>query len=157
MATYNGSNGIQQLREKIKKKGKLLVGESVEKLAITLVDNSPLGVEHYNSSQGVINNDVGDYKNSWTVGIGSPDPSTRAADAAGTGAVADAMIKSKLYNFEDKVYITNNVDHASQVEHGWEERPDYGWKAKDGYHVVAGTVGTANAILQAVANKVSLL
>lgn len=157
MATYDGSNGIAQLRAKIKLKSKMLVGESAEKVAIVMVDNSPLGVEYYSSIQGVVQNDVGDFKNSWAVGLGSPVTSSRPADPAGTAAVADAMAKSKAYNLEDRVYVTNNVDHAEMVEEGWGDNPEYGWKAKEGYHPVRENIGTAKAILAAVAIKVSAL
>ena len=51
--------------------------------------------------------------------------------------------------------ITNSKDYAQQVEEGWEDNPEYGWKAKGGYHVVGNNTGTAAAILEAVANKVS--
>ena len=43
MAVYTGSQGIASLREKIKLKSKMLVGESLEKIATNLVDESPLG------------------------------------------------------------------------------------------------------------------
>lgn len=155
MADYKGSQGIAALREKIKLKSKLLVGESVEKIAITLIDDSPLGAPYYSSRQGLIANDVGDFKNSWTVGLGKVDPTTRGADTEGQGATLDAMTKAGLYNLEDEVFITNSKDYAQQVEEGWEDNPEYGWKAKGGYHVVGNNTGTAEAILEAVANKVS--
>ena len=155
MATYEGSQGISALKAKINKKSKLLVGESLEKIAIHLVDESPLGAEYYASTQGAIQNDVGDFKNSWTVGLGSPDASIRAADTAGTAAVADAIVKGKLYNLEDVTYVTNNVDHAEKVEDGWADNPEYGWKAKEGYHVVGNNIGAAKAICEIVAEKVS--
>jgi hypothetical protein len=155
MATYEGAAGIAKLKEKIKQKSKLLVGESAEKVAIHLVDNSPLGAEFYRSKHGNIENDVGDFKNSWVVGLGHLDPSTRAADSAGTAAVADAITKSKLYNLQENVYVTNSVEHAGMVEDGWGDNPEYGWKAKDGYHIVRDSEPTATAILQAVADKVS--
>ena len=40
MAVYEGKQGIASLREKIKLKSKMLVGESLEKIAVTLVDES---------------------------------------------------------------------------------------------------------------------
>ena len=155
MAVYEGSRGIAALLQKIETKSKLLVGESAEKIATALVDDSPLGAEYYASKQGLIQNDVGDFKNSWNVGLGVPDPSIRAADAAGTAAVADAIAKGKRYNLEEEVYVTNNVDHAEKVEEGWGDNPEYGWKAKDGYHVVSKNITTAQTILEVVANKVS--
>ena len=156
MAVYSGSAGIAQLREKIKQKSKMLVGESAEKVAIFMVESSPLGVEYYRSKQGLIQNDVGDFKNSWAVGLGDSETITRPADAAGTAAVADAIVKGSQYNFQDQVYVTNSVDHAGMVEDGWRDNPEYGWKAKEGYHVVRdGT--TVEAILEAVAEKVSKL
>lgn len=155
MATYEGSQGIAALKAKIRTKSKMLVGESLEKIAILLVDESPLGAPYYASKQGNIQNDVGDFKNSWTVGLGSPDLSTRAADTAGTAAVADAIIKGKRYNLEEVNYVTNNKDYAEMVEDGWKDNPEYGWKAKDGYHVVGNNVGAAKAICELIANKVS--
>ena len=155
MATYEGSQGIAALKAKIKTKSKMLVGESLEKIAILLIDESPLGAEYYASTQGVIQNDVGDFKNSWNVGLGSPDASIRAADTAGTAAVADAIVKGKLYNLEDTSFVTNNVDHAEKVEDGWADNPEYGWKAKEGYHVVGNNIGAAKAICEIVAEKVS--
>lgn len=157
MATYEGSAGIAQLRAKIKQKSKILIGESLEKITTVLVDDSVIGAEYYSSKQGLIQNDAGDFKNSWTVGLGAPDPSTRAADTTGASAVADAITKGKLYNLQDTSYITNNVDHAEMVENGWEDNPVYGWKAKAGYHTVENNVSTAKAILEAVADKVSKL
>lgn len=155
MAVYEGSRGIDALLQKIETKSKLLVGESAEKIATALVDDSPLGAEYYASKQGLIQNDVGDFKNSWNVGLGTPDPSTRVADTAGTAAVADAIVKGKRYNLEEEVYVTNNVDHAEKVEEGWRDNPEYGWKAKDGYHVVSKNISTAKSILEIVADKVS--
>ena len=155
MATYEGSQGIAALKAKIKTKSKMLVGESLEKIAILLVDESPLGAPYYVSKQGNIQNDVGDFKNSWTVGLGSPDISTRAADTAGTAAVADAIVKGKLYNLEEVNYVTNNKDYAEMVEEGWKDNPEYGWKAKDGYHVVGNNIGAAKAICELIATKVS--
>jgi len=157
MAVYSGSAGIAQLREKIKQKSKMLVGESAEKVAVFMVESSPLGVEYYRSKQGLIQNDVGDFKNSWAVGLGDSETITRPADAAGTAAVADAIVKGSQYNFQDQVYVTNSVDHAGMVEDGWEDNPEYGWKAKEGYHVVRDGTTTAEAILEAVAEKVSRL
>ena len=157
MATYNGSKGIVSLKEKIALKSKLLVGESVEKITITLVDDSPLGAPYYQSKQGLVVNDVGDFKNSWSVGLGSIDPTVRPADTEGTAAVVDAITKGKLYNLQDEVYITNSKEYAQMVEEGWEDNPEYGWKAKGGYHVVGNNKGTAVAILEAVAQKVSKL
>ena len=155
MAVYEGSRGIAALLQKIETKSKLLVGESAEKIATALVDDSPLGAEYYASKQGLIQNDVGDFKNSWNVGLGTPDPSARVADTAGTAAVAEAIVKGKRYNLEEEVYVTNNVDHAEKVEEGWRDNPEYGWKAKDGYHVVSKNISTAKSILEIVADKVS--
>ena len=155
MAVYSGSAGISQLREKIKQKSKMLVGESAEKVAIFMVESSPLGVEYYRSKQGLIQNDVGDFKNSWAVGLGDSETITRPADAAGTAAVADAIVKGRQYDFQDQVYVTNSVDHAGMVEDGWRDNHEYGWKAKEGYHVVANNVGAAKAICEIVAEKVS--
>ena len=158
MAVYSGSAGIAQLREKIKQKSKQLVGESAEKVAIFMVESSPLGVEYYRSKQGLIQNDVGDFKNSWAVGLGDSETITRPADAAGTAAVADAMSMSNNYNFEDSAFVTNNVEHADNVDHlGWMPVPEYGWKGKGSYSVMSKGTPTAKAILEAVAEKVSRL
>ena len=157
MAVYEGSQGITALKAKIAMKSKMLVGESLEKIAVTLVDESPLGAPYYQSPTlgEAIKNDVGDFKNSWTVGLGTPDLSTRAADTAGTAAVADAIVKGKRYNLEETNYVTNNKDHAEMVEDGWADNPEYGWKAKQGYHVVGNNVGAAKAICEIVAQKIS--
>lgn len=157
MTIYEGSKGIAALREKIALKSKLLVGESAEKIATVLVDDSPLGAPYYQSKQGLIVNDIGDFKNSWSVGLGAIDPTVRPADTAGTAAVADAIIKGKLYDLQDEVYITNSKEYAQMVEEGWDDNLEYGWKAKGGYHVVGNNTGTAVAILEAVAQKVSKL
>jgi len=138
MAVYEGKQGIASLREKIKLKSKMLVGESLEKI-------------------GLIANDVGDFKNSWSVGLGAVDPTVRSADTDGMGAVLDAIHKNKAYNLEDTAYVTNSIDHAKMVEDGWDDNPEYGWKAKGGYHVVENNTGSAVAILEAVAQKVSKL
>ena len=89
------------------------------------------------------------------VGLGTPNKASRDADAAGTAAVADAVIQGKRYNLEDITYVTNNIDHAEKVEEGWKDNPEYGWKAKDGYHVVEKNAGAAKAICEVVADKVS--
>ena len=157
MAVYEGKQGIASLREKIKLKSKMLVGESLEKIATTLVDESPLGAPYYQSKQGLIANDVGDFKNSWQVAFNTPNTAIREANAEGTGAVVSAISTSKLYNLEDAAFVTNNVEHAEDVEAGWDDNPEYGWKAKGGYHVVGNNVGSAVAILEAVAQKLSKL
>ena len=155
MAVYEGSQGIAALKAKIATKSKMLVGESLEKIAVMLVDDSPLGAEYYHSKQGNIQNDVGDFKNSWSVGIGAPNPTTRGADTAGTAAVADAVIQGKQYNFQEFNYVTNSKDYAEMVENGWAANPEYGWNAKQGYHVVSGNITTANTILAIIATKLS--
>lgn len=157
MAVYEGKQGIASLREKIKLKSKMLVGESLEKIAVTLVDESPLGAPHYPSKQGLIANDVGDFKNSWQVAFNKPNKAIREANAEGTGAVIGAITMSRAYNLEDVSFVTNNVEHAEDVEQGWDDNPEYGWKAKGGYHVVGNNVGSVVAILEAVAQKVSKL
>ena len=155
MATYEGSQGIAALKAKIALKSKMLVGESLEKIAILLIDESPLGAPYYASKLGAKQNDVGDFKNSWMVGLGTPNKASRDADAAGTAAVADAIIQGKRYNLEEVSYVSNNIGHADDVEDGWKDNPEYGWKAKDGYHVVGNNIGAARAICELIANKVS--
>ena len=157
MAVYEGSTGIKALRDKINLKSKMLVGESLEKIATHMVDESPLGAEFYRSKQGLIDNDVGDFKNSWAVGLGGVNHETRPADVNGTAAVADAIVKGKLYNLEEDNFVTNSLDYAQMVEEGWNDNPEYGWKAKGGYHVVGNNIGAAEAILEVVAQKVSKL
>ena len=155
MAVYEGKQGIASLREKIKLKSKMLVGESLEKIAVTLVDESPLGAPYYQSKQGLIANDVGDFKNSWSVGLGAVDTTVRSADTEGMGAVLDAIHKNKAYNLEDTTYVTNSIDHAKMVEDGWDDNPEYGWKAKGGYNVVKGNIITAQTILTFIASRIS--
>ena len=159
MATYEGSSGIAQLKAKIALKSKMLVGESLEKINTHMVDESVVGAKYYlaaNGTAGVVN-DQGDFKNSWNVGIGQADKSIREADTSGAGAIANGIVKGKMYNLQENNYVTNNVDHADLVEDGWKDNPEYGWKAKDGYHVVASNIGAAEAILEVVADKVSKL
>lgn len=155
MAVYEGSTGIKALRDKINLKSKMLVGESLEKIATHMVDESPLGAAYYRSKQGLIDNDVGDFKNSWAVGLGGVNPETRPADVNGTAAVADAIVKGKLYNLEEDNFVTNSLDYAQMVEEGWNDNPEYGWKAKSGYHIVSNNIGASEALLYAVALKVS--
>jgi hypothetical protein len=155
MAIYEGSQGIAALKAKIAMKSKMLVGESLEKITTVLVDDSPLGAEYYHSKQGNIQNDVGDFKNSWAVGVGNINLTTRAADTAGTAAIADAIVKGKTYNLEELNYITNSKDYANMVENGWDANPEYGWKPKEGYHVVSSNIGTAKTIMHIIAEKIS--
>lgn len=155
MATYKGSQGIQQLREKIALKSKMLVGQSLEKIATHLTDESPIGSPYYNSSLGAVENDEGDFKNSWSVGLGGINPTIRPADTTGSGSIADAIVQGKMYNLQEKSYVTNSKDYAVNVENGWEDNPAFGWKAKDGYHLVENSKGVVNAILVSVANRVS--
>ena len=159
MAVYEGKQGIASLKEKIKLKSKMLVGESLEKIAVTLVDESPLGAPYYQSPTlgEAIKNDVGDFKNSWQVAFNKPNKAIREANAEGTGAVIGAITMSRAYNLEDVSFVTNNVEHAEDVEQGWDDNLEYGWKAKGGYHVVENNTGSAVAILEAVAQKVSKL
>lgn len=157
MATYVGTAGIEALKQKNRLKSKLLVGETVTKTVTILTDDSPLGAEYYNSKQGLIQNDVGDFKNSWSVGFNIPDPTTRAADTTGAGSIVDGIVKGNRYNLQETVFITNSVDHAAQVENGWKDNPEYGWKAKDGYHVVSKNVDTVIYLMNLVALKVSRL
>ena len=157
MAIYEGSQGITALKTKIAMKSKKLVGESLEKIAVMLVDESPLGAPYYQSPTlgEAIKNDVGDFKNSWQVAFNKPNKAIREANAEGTGAVIGAITMSKAYNLEDVSFVTNNVEHAEDVEQGWKDNPEYGWKAKDGYHVVGNNIGAAKAICEIVAQKIS--
>ena len=157
MAIYEGSQGIAALKAKIAMKSKMLVGESLEKIAVMLVDESPLGAPYYQSPTlgEAIKNDVGDFKNSWQVAFNKPNKAIREANAEGTGAVIGAITMSRAYNLEDVSFVTNNVEHAEDVEQGWDDNPEYGWKAKQGYHVVGNNVGAAKAICEIVAQKIS--
>ena len=157
MAVYEGSAGIKALKDRINLKSRMLVGESLEKINTHMVDESPLGAKFYNSTLGLVQNDVGDFKNSWTVGIGTANPSSRSADTTGSAAVADGIVKGKIYNLEKNSFVTNNVGHADKVEEGWDANAEFGWNAKGGYHIVANNVSAAEAILEAVAQKVSKL
>ena len=127
MAVYEGSQGIASLREKIRLKSKMLVGESLEKIAITLVDESPLGAPYYQSPTlgEAIKNDVGDFKNSWQVAFNKPNKAVREANTEGTGAVIGAITMSRAYNLEDVSFVTNNVEHAEDVEQGGVDNPEY--------------------------------
>ena len=121
MAIYEGSQGIAALKAKIAMKSKMLVGESLEKIAVMLVDESPLGAEYYASKQGAIQNDVGDFKNSWTVGLGTPNLSTRAADAAGTASSTTTADASSNAGTDDgrEVYARPEVCRPEQCRQRW--------------------------------------
>lgn len=151
MATYSGQSGIDELKAKIRKKSEQLVQESTKQILTLIVDESPLGIDVYNSKHGPIYNDIGDFKNSWTVGIDGVDTSTRDADKYGAGALAAGYSTIKTYTLQNNIYVTNSIEYAKQVEYGWTENPSYGWRAKDGYHVVSSNVGIALSILQNVA------
>lgn len=155
MATYSGKAGVEALKKKIALKSNLMVGESTTRVATLLVDASPLGSPYYNSKQGLILNDVGDYKNSWKVSLNGYDAGTRVADRTGAAAVADAIHQGKIYNMQERVFITNSTEQAYNIENGWEDNPTYGWKAKAGYGVVKHNKQAAIGILEAVAFKVS--
>lgn len=157
MAVYSGASGIESLRKKILQKSKLLVQESVQQIAMHLVDESPVGVEIYPSKFGDVTNIAGDFKNSWSVGLGSVNNATRGPDKSGAGAIAGSISASRSYDLEDSVFITNSIEYANEVEHGWGDRPEYGWHARKGYGVVANSTETAVAVLHAVADKVSAL
>lgn len=154
MAKYSGSQGIEALRKKIKLKSETLMRETSLSILNFVVDTSPIGAPIYNSKSGAVYNDVGDYKNSWTLGIGVARPVVRDGDASGAYAIRDGNLTMRNYKLEDKIYITNATGHAKNVEFGWEANTEYGWKPKDGYHVVAQTTPTAIAIANAVAIKV---
>lgn len=155
MAVYSGIKGITALRAKVKQKSKMLVGESATKLATVVTDASPVGAPYYASNKGAISNDQGDFKNSWVVGLGVSESITRPADSTGAASIADAIVKGKSYNLQEFVYLTNDIDHAVMVENGWQDNPEYGWKAKGGYSVVGSNIGVAKTILNLVAEKVS--
>lgn len=155
MATYEGSTGIKALKDKINMKSRMLVGESLEKITVHMTNVSVIGAEFYRSVKGNIENDNGQYKNSWVVGLGTPSLVTREGDTTGAASVADAITKATRYNLEPSSYITNNTDYAQMVETGWNDNPEYGWKAKDGYHVVAKNIGAVQAILLMTATKIS--
>ena len=110
MTTYEGTTGIAQLKAKIKQKSKLLIGESAEKVAVHLIDNSVIGAPYYGVKGGeAVENDQGDFKNSWQVGLGDADRTIREADPSGSAAIANAIVKGKAYNMQEKVYVTNNA------------------------------------------------
>ena len=58
MATYEGAAGIAKLKEKIKQKSKLLVGESAEKIAIHLIDNSVIGGQYWGNGVNALPCDI---------------------------------------------------------------------------------------------------
>lgn len=157
MAVYSGAAGIAALRKRVLQKSRLLVGESVQAITERLVDESPVGLETYPSKFGNVTNIAGDFKNSWSVGLGYVNDTVRGPDKTGAGAISGAMLVGRFYNLESSVFITNSTEHASEVEHGWGDRPEHGWHARKGYNVVANNTEIAVAILHAVAGKVSTL
>lgn len=157
MATYTGKAGIAQLKANLELKAKTLMGETIQQVTTLLVDESPVGADNYRSKQGLVANARGDFKNSWVVGLGEKNNTTRHADTTGAGAIAGAMIARRTYNMQELVYITNNLPYANNVEKGWDDNPIYGWKAKDGYGVVQHTQTMIPLILTSIATKVKTL
>lgn len=155
MATYTGSTGIKNLRDKINRDSKRLVGNVIEGVTKLMVDESPVGEAFYPSKDGGVFNDEGDYKNSWAVGLGHVNPEVRAADTTGSAAIAEGIIAASRYDLEDKVYITNSRDHAENVEYGWGANPEKGWKPKEGYKVVTNNIGAAKTIVEITASSLA--
>jgi len=154
MAVYKGKESLRVLKTKLKRQSTELLQRSVERVVETLVDNSPVGAQTYHSKLGTIYNDQGDYKNGWAVGVNTVSSETRGADTSGSGAIADAIAESRNVTLKSKIYITNNVDHAANVEYGWEENDLYGWNAKAGYEVVENTRDQIKALLVSTAIEV---
>ena len=134
--------------------------ESVENVTTMIVEASVVGEAVYPSKMGAFTNDeVGEYKNSWMVGIGTPDTSTRGGDISGGEAINEAKDSMALYDFEEDIYITNNTVQAEMIEDGWNSekspmRADLGWKDKSGYGIVSGNVGRAKSIILETFEKV---
>lgn len=154
MAVYRGRESLRVLKTKLKRQSEELLQKSVERVVEVLVDNSPVGADEYLSKLGPVPNEAGDFKNGWAVGVNSPSSATRGADESGSGAIAAAMAESRNVTLKSKVYITNNVHYAGNVEHGWDANLLYGWKAKEGYHVVENTKDQLRAILTTTAIEV---
>lgn len=154
MAVYRGKESLRVLKTKLKRQSEELLQKSVERVVEVLVDNSPVGADEYLSKLGPVPNEAGDFKNGWFVGVGSINNGSRGADESGSGAIADSMAASKAVTLKSKVFITNNVHYAGNVENGWDANFLYGWKAKEGYHVVENTHAQINSILTATAIEV---
>lgn len=155
MPKYKGLVGINSLREKIKNKSNKLVADAAFEIAQLVIEESPVGDEEYYSPtfDANIKNEAGDFKNSWSVGLDNINFETRDADPTGAGAFIDAEVNLMRYNLDDKVYITNSISYASNVEDGWQDNAFYGWKAKEGYKVVEDNIDNAVEILKRTANK----
>lgn len=155
MGKYSGLQGIASLKDKIRKKSNKLVADSAFAITQMIIDESPVGSEMYYSPtlMDVVDNEVGDFKNSWSVGIGKVNYETRDADPTGADAFISAEIDLMKYNLESNVYVTNSIEYAGNVEDGWLDNPTYGWKAKEGYKVVEKNIDNAVAILYQTANR----
>lgn len=154
MAVYKGKESMRILKTKLKRQSTELLQKSAERVVEVLVDNSPVGADSYLSKLGPVPNEAGDFKNNWAVGVNSINNSLRGADESGSGAIAGAMADSKAITLKSKIYITNNVHYAGNVEDGWDANLLYGWKAKAGYGVVENTTAQVNAILTSTAIEV---
>jgi hypothetical protein len=162
MAEYKGSQGIAALKKKLELQANMLGQLAAMSVARHIVDESPVGVDIYPSAVGGVENDPGDFKNSWKVGVGAVDYDIREADASGLGAYAEAPTDAARFDHrrQDEIYVTNSVDHAGQVENGWyaSDDPDriaLGWEDRDGYHVVQNNKDKMVGILKDVANFIA--
>jgi hypothetical protein len=81
--------------------------------------------------------------------VGDDNP----ADVSGSGSIVGASYKLAQYKNQEHVYITNSKDYANEIENGYPDRPEYGWKAKDGYHFLAQSSMVSRTILLNVANN----
>lgn len=162
MAEYKGSQGIAALKKKLELQANLLGQLAAVSVARHIIDESPTGIPYYQSALGNIENEPGDFKNSWKVGVGAIDYDIREADKNGLGAYAEAPTDAARFDFkrQNEIYVTNSVDHAGQVENGWDASDDpdriaLGWKDKDGYHIVENNAETMEGILKDVANFIA--
>lgn len=158
MATYKGVKGVQELADSIHDKLRSVVARSGSAIALELIETSEqvgaIGAESYPTKVGEVYNEVGDYINNWHVSttvrsnLNPPDP--LASDAR-----IDAIEFERSYELGKSVYIYNTVEYAENVEEGWPEMPELGWKSREGYNVFGIVAENVDEILVKVATSVS--
>lgn len=157
MASFSGKGGIAALKAKIRDQGRSLIQEAVLDITENIVDNTPVGKDIYHSKVvGEVFNEEGDLKNNWAINFNIiQNNPINQADVTGSGSIVDAFNMLVQYDGQETIYLTNNMDYADQVENGYPDRPEFGWKSRDGYHFVKSSEGYAKVALIKAARELS--
>lgn len=159
MATYVGSQGIDQLRNKIRRQASSMVTGLVIDLGSFLIETSPVGLTEYpeDSPVPIYTNDAGTYKNSWFFST-MMEAGERVGSEGGSDSINDMYSSATGYELQDNFYIVNGAEHASNVEYGWKtsefsERAIYRWANKDGHYVRNKAIGPAQQFSRDAVNE----